>query len=584
MKSKLVLFFNFFILILLTLSFVLLSTVSFVSIKHMQGNARVINYTGIVRGATQRLIKQELNHIQNDQLISDLDRILYGLGNGDPENNLIALKSEEFQSYVSQLENSWENIKAEIINVRNGTDTRNLYIMSENYFNLADEAVSVCELYSENQVTSNIHLLIWVNVTFVIFLILFFISREKQRKTAMDLVSAENASKEKSLFLSRMSHEIRTPMNGILGMTEIAKMSLEDTEKLEECLDKIKMSSDYLLSLINDILDMSRIESGKIELYYKSFDIHEFAARTYTMFNQKAESENIKFNVQAKNVVYPYVISDELRLSQVTFNIISNALKFTEPGGKIDVVIEQQVIDETMCTLEISIKDTGIGISKEFQDHIFEPFEQASSATSFKYGGTGLGLAISNNLVKMMGGTIKINSAIGKGSEFVVHVDMKISNEAPQRDTLVHKDISKDKSQKENPLNGYNILLAEDNELNADIAVSLLEHKGANVYHVWNGEEALNTFKNSGNGEYDVILMDIHMPKMNGLDSCKEIRHCNHNQAKTVCIIGLSANAFNQDVKDAMDIGMNGYVSKPFNVNELVNTITSLCEESKNQQ
>lgn len=584
MKSKLVLFFNFFILILLTLSFVLLSTVSFVSIKHMQGNARVINYTGIVRGATQRLIKQELNHIQNDQLISDLDRILYGLGNGDPENNLIALKSEEFQSYVSQLENSWENIKAEIINVRNGADTRNLYIMSENYFNLADEAVSVCELYSENQVTSNIHLLIWVNVTFVIFLILFFISREKQRKTAMDLVSAENASKEKSLFLSRMSHEIRTPMNGILGMTEIAKMSLEDTEKLEECLDKIKMSSDYLLSLINDILDMSRIESGKIELYYKSFDIHEFAARTYTMFNQKAESENIKFNVQAKNVVYPYVISDELRLSQVTFNIISNALKFTESGGKIDVVIEQQVIDETMCTLEISIKDTGIGISKEFQEHIFEPFEQASSSTSFKYGGTGLGLAISNNLVKMMGGTIKINSAIGKGSEFVVHVDMKISKEAPQRDTLSHKDIIKGSPEKETSLNGYSILLAEDNELNADIAVSLLEHKGANVYHVWNGEEALNTFKNSGNGEYDVILMDIHMPKMNGLDSCKEIRHCNHNQAKTICIIGLSANAFNQDVKDAMDIGMNGYVSKPFNVNELVNTITSLCEESKNQQ
>lgn len=560
---------NRLIPLIIILSVLAVSAVSMFSIQNLQGDARVVNYTGIVRGATQRLVKQELHQIQNDALIGQLDEILKELAQGGGQNQLILLPSEEYQDYIERMSLAWEDIKNEIMKVRRGEDPQRLYQISEDYFILANDAVSSAEKYSESMVSSTAVWLILLNCILIVFIILLLFYQRRQKKFAAELARAESASQEKSRFLSRMSHEIRTPMNGIIGMVQIARLSAGDPEKIADCLDKIQISSDYLLSLINDILDMSRIESGKIELYAQTFDLREFAERLRTMFLQKAEEAGLKFEVSAQ-ICLPTVSGDKLRLSQVAVNIISNAIKFTPKGGTVRVGIEQKDLDGQKCALKITVEDTGIGMTKEFQSRIFQPFEQADSSISHQYGGTGLGLAISHNLVQLMGGDIEIDSEVGKGTVFTIRLTLPV---VQQELTRGEEDVGIGQE----GLRGYRILLAEDNEMNSEIAVSLLGFKGAKVDQVWNGEEAVERFASSEPGDYDVVLMDIQMPVMDGLEASRKIRNSGHVQAGDIPIIGLSANAFEQDRETARECGMNGYVSKPFDLEKLAALVRSLC-------
>lgn len=556
--------------ILLILSFTLFGIISLYSIYQLQGDANTINNAGLVRGATQRLIKQELQHESNDELISYLDTLLEHLSSGSAHNHS-PLDSPEFQSYISEMQNNWAEIKEEILSVRSGKDPQALYDMSEAYFELANSAVSVAEIYSEHKVEKASFWIVALNLMLVLLVIVFCLFSRFQRSMANALHAAESASREKSEFLSRMSHEIRTPMNGIIGMTALAINSVKDPEKTLDYLEKISLSSDYLLSLINNILDMSRIESGKVSLNKAPFSLERLKDKLYLMFYQKAESSGIEYSIEIQPEGNCTLLGDELRLSQILINIIANALKFTPAGGKVIVSIIRHIRNGELADLAFIIKDTGIGMTAEFKSRIFSPFEQADSTTVRQYGGTGLGLSISYNLIKMMGGDITVESEIDKGSCFTVSLTLPLSNEEP-----VSSPETADYSKPPSAAKKLHILLAEDNEINWEIASVMLTAIGHSCDHAWNGKEAVELFTQSSPGYYDVVLMDVQMPEMDGLEACRRIRVCGRPNAETIPIIGLSANAFDQDIKLALENGMTDYLAKPYNKIQLQKAIADL--------
>ena len=382
---------------------------------------------------------------------------------------------------------------------------------------------------------------------------------------------AEKASQAKSEFLSSMSHEIRTPMNGIIGMTEIARRSLDNRDKLADCLDKIDLSSSYLLTLINDILDMSRIESGKVELAHEPFRITEVLDRVYVMFKQKAEDSGIELSVKYEDQSLEHVTGDELRLSQILVNIVSNALKFTPSGGRVALEASGKASGTDKVAMEFLITDTGSGISREFQAKLFEPFEQEQSVTSRQYSGTGLGLAISQNFSKMMGGEITVESKPGEGSRFKVSVLLDQDKES--RETVRNSD--NHSKQSPDSLAGSRILLAEDNPINSEIVTFLLESNGAQVDLAMDGREAVEKYEASSVDYYQFILMDIQMPVLDGLEACRRIREMDRPDAAGVRIIGLSANAFREDIDRARQSGMDGYLTKPVDMVKLLALISN---------
>lgn len=379
------------------------------------------------------------------------------------------------------------------------------------------------------------------------------------------LIKAEEASQFKTSFLSRMSHEIRTPMNGIIGMLTLAEGHLDKEHPAMQYLKKADEQSEHLLSLINDILDMSRIEAGKVILEKKPFSLHELGTRLYDMFAKTLAANGVAYSVNYEEMTVDWVTGDELRLSQVIINFLSNAVKFTS-SGEVTVTFRQMLINNGHADLMIRVHDTGIGMDPQFISKIFRPFEQEDLSTTRKYGGTGLGMAISDQLVRLMGGEIIVESKRGIGSDFSVYISFPVADKVS--DTAVRASADTDK-QYADALNGLRILLAEDNEINAAIAVEILGKMGAHVEVAKNGQLSVDAFVNHPENYYDVILMDIQMPVMDGRDAARAIRAMDRSDASTVPIFALSADAFVEDERMSIEAGMNGHFSKPIDFESL---------------
>ena len=373
------------------------------------------------------------------------------------------------------------------------------------------------------------------------------------------LMQVEEASQSKTTFLSRMSHEIRTPMNGIIGMLALAEGKMQKQNPAMQYLDKANELSAHLLSLINDILDMSRIEAGKVELENKPFSLRAMGDKLYDMFAKTLDARGIRYAVNFEGVTVDWLLGDELRPSQIMINFLSNAVKFTEQG-EIVVTIRQMMLREGNVDLLLRVHDTGQGMDPNFVYRIFRPFEQESIETGKKYGGTGLGMAITDQLVHLMGGQILVESLPGKGSDFTVYLTLPQA-EADEQASVTGR--AEDQNRYEDAFQDCRILMAEDNDINAMIAVELLEGMGAKVDVAQNGQLALEAFQAKPEHYYDFILMDVQMPVLDGRAATRALRALDRSDATEIPIFALSADAFIEDERLSMESGMNGHYSKP---------------------
>lgn len=386
------------------------------------------------------------------------------------------------------------------------------------------------------------------------------------------VAAAEHANASKSMFLSNMSHDIRTPMNAIVGMTKLAEIHIEDREKVKDCLYKIGISSKHLLELINDVLDMSKIESGRLILTSEAFSLTELIQRNIAIVQPQYQAKNQVFVTDIKNIRHEYLLGDSLRLNQVLLNLLSNAGKFTPENGTITLTVKELPRKHSgHAVYQIAVADTGIGISPEFLPKLFLPFEREKSRYQNQTEGTGLGLVISKNIISVMGGQIFVESHLGEGSVFTVEVELPLSMEAD--DELCDRTDAQDSR---NIFKGRRFLLVEDNELNCEIASQLLEVSGAAVECAPNGAEGVKAFEEKEPGYYDAIFMDIQMPVMNGYEAARHIRKSTHPQAGSIPIIAMSANTFSDDVHAALESGMNAHVGKPIDMDVLAGVLSAI--------
>ena len=398
---------------------------------------------------------------------------------------------------------------------------------------------------------------------------------EKEEKYKAELLiaakKAEAANEAKTEFLQRMSHDIRTPINGICGMLDVADHYADDMEKQMECRAKIKEASYLLLELVNEVLDMSKLESDEVILEEIPFNLSCIFREVFVVIEQIAAEQNIRIVWEKKEIIHRDLIGSPGHVKRVMMNILSNAVKYNRENGQIYISCREIPSEQPgMTTMEFVCRDTGIGMTEEFQKHIFEPFAQEDAGSRTKFAGTGLGMAISKNLVEKMGGTITFESKEGAGTTFVIRVPFQIDTDRSGRPETGEKT--------EVSIRGLHILLAEDNELNMEIAEFLLQNEGAVVTKAWNGQEAVEIFEKSGSGEFDVILMDIMMPVMNGYEAAKRIRSLDREDAQVIPIIAMTANAFTEDRMKAKEAGMNEHIGKPVDGKLLVKVIHELVE------
>lgn len=391
---------------------------------------------------------------------------------------------------------------------------------------------------------------------------------EREGQLVVAREKAEESDMLKSAFLANMSHEIRTPLNAILGFTRLA-LQPEKQSRSTEYLQKISYSSELLLGIVNDVLDMSAIENQKLKLDNSPFKLSQVLRELQSLYSIQCREKNISFILNSEAFKHDILLGDSLRLQQILSNLLSNAVKFTATGGQITLDITQHQADSADQTvLTMVVTDTGCGMSEQMLAQVFQPFEQEDGSTARKYGGSGLGLSIVKYLVELMGGSISVNSAKGKGSTFTVQLTLPYAEELAEKDSTTA----------EQNLHGLHLLLAEDNPLNQELCLELLKSRGISSDCAVNGKEALELFTNSAPGTYALILMDIQMPVLDGYQTTQAIRSSTHPQAQTIPIISLSADAFTEDIRRAYASGMNDHVSKPIVPEELFAAITRVLK------
>ena len=394
------------------------------------------------------------------------------------------------------------------------------------------------------------------------------------------LQTAENANKAKTDFLSNMSHDIRTPMNAIIGMTSLIRHDAGNKAKVIEYADKIDISSQHLLGIINDVLDMSKIEAGKTVFKYTDFSILDFITELNAIFHSQIDEKNQTLTIIKENIRHEWVNGDQVHLMQIFSNLVSNAVKYTQEGGKIQFLVEEcETKSSVYAKYRFLVSDNGMGMSADFKDTIFDAFTRAESSMTNKIQGTGLGMAITKNLVEAMGGTIDVESELGQGSCFEVLIDLRIAEDR----TVALAAQEETDEQDGNILQGMRFLCAEDNELNMEIAEFVLQNEGTVVTKAWNGQEAVDIFRKNRPGEFDAILMDIMMPVMNGYEATKMIRSLDREDAKVIPIIAMTANAFTEDRLRAKEAGMNEHIAKPVDAEKVEKTICSVLGSQSEQ-
>ena len=400
------------------------------------------------------------------------------------------------------------------------------------------------------------------------------LERAYQAEQAREI--AEQSSYAKTEFLSRMSHEMRTPMNAVIGMTAIYNAT-DDPKRKDYCIDKIEEASKHLLGVINDVLDMSKIEADKFEIFYSKFNLKQMLERITGVILFQIEERKQELLVNINPNTPEIIVTDEQRLAQVITNLLSNAVKFTPDGGEISLAAEKVSDENNCCIIRFTVRDNGIGISKEQQDRLFAPFEQANGSISREYGGTGLGLSISRRIIEMMGGNIRVESEIGKGSSFIFEIPiekLEFSNFIEMQSSPLKRNVNEANMQEsigtENGIFlGRRILLAEDVEINREILVALLEHTGLDIDWAEDGKVALEKFA-AAPDSYDLILMDVHMPNMDGYETTMRIRKSGLVGADIIPIIAMTANVFSEDIERCLSSGMNSHLGKPIDVSEVI--------------
>ena len=396
-------------------------------------------------------------------------------------------------------------------------------------------------------------------------------NKEINEKLEEARVMAERANHSKTMFLSNMSHDIRTPMNAIIGLTELMQHHLTEPEVLKNYISKLQSSSHYLLELINDILDLSKIESGSVNLKPEAMDIGKQIEQVITIIRPRIDEKKQNLSVQSECMEFVNLLGDPVRFRQVLMNVVSNAVKYTPEGGNIRFEIHELERKAYVRKYQFVIEDNGIGMSQKFLEHIFEPFSRSESGTGFAQG-TGLGMAITKSIVDAMDGTIHIQSSPGKGSRFCIELPFEVCMEKPVQNSENKDQISTEENVQPG-LSGMRFLCAEDNELNAEILVSILELEGAKCTVYENGKLLADAFETVQPGEYDAILMDVQMPVMNGYEATRTIRNSRNPLGRTIPIIAMTANAFSEDIGECLAAGMNAHIAKPIDIGVLKNTM-----------
>lgn len=501
-------------------------------------------------------------------------------------NILSALKNAEFK-----LGDSYEKMESQIRNGESGSSLVRYkgkeYFIAHHFMEIEDW--SVVFIADRNQIADRItpfiySLLVSLSIGFCgLFLLalgVIVINRNmelqrerqlnRQLKEAMD--TAERANKAKSEFLSRMSHDIRTPLNGIIGMTAIAEQTLDDRKSVESCLKKITSSSDHLLELINEVLDIARIENGKVEVKNAPFNLKEQMQLLDDINVSRVAAKSLIYRSDVSRLRHTYVISDKTILNQILLNIIGNAVKYTEDNGRVCFTVYDTLLDEDTAEYHFIVADTGIGMTPEYVEHIFESFSQEEIGVRTKYEGTGLGMAITKQLVDILGGSITVQSEKNVGSTFEVILRLPIcQKEQIREEEIRQKEIVVERN--------YHLLLAEDNEMNREIAEFMLEDAGISCRSVEDGVQAVRAFEESAPGEYDAILLDILMPNMGGHEAARTIRAMERPDAETIPIFAMTAGAYEEDRKQSFAAGMNEHLTKPVVMNDILQALQKWCDK-----